>query len=159
MGIELLEEKYQDFRTRRHGNLPRLRELALQISALQKQLRQLFAPLIPALCPACTARCCSGMPIEGWFTPEDYFAYRMLYDVPEALKAAQPVWGSCSFLNPDGCALPEDMRPLACVKVNCPPLNRTLEERGELEEFKRLCAELDDIQTLLWELVSADRER
>jgi hypothetical protein len=158
MGVELLEGKYQDFKTQYHRRLPHLRKLALQISALQKQMRQLFAPVAPALCSACTTRCCSGMPIEGWFTAEDYFAYRMLYDEPTALKAHEPTWGSCSFLLPDGCSLPEDMRPLACVKVNCPPLNRALEERGDIAEFKRFCSELDDIQTKLWELVNPQEE-
>jgi hypothetical protein len=51
------------------------------------------------------------------------------------------------------------MRPLACVKVNCPALNRELAERGRIEEFKRLCAALDDIQTKLWELVTAHEEQ
>jgi hypothetical protein len=158
MGIELLEEKYQDFRTQYPRYLPELKELAQNIAQLQKQMRTLFAPIAPALCSACTTKCCSGMPIEGWFTAEDYFAYRMLYDMPAALKTESPLWGSCSFLKPDGCSLPENMRPLACVKVNCPALNRKLEERGELEEFKRLCASLDDIQMQLWKLISPYEE-
>jgi hypothetical protein len=158
MGIEILENKFKDFAARCSRHLPQLKELALNIAQLQIQMRKLFDPIAPALCTACTTKCCSGMPIEGWFTAEDYFAYRMLYDVPEALKAEAPIWGSCSFLKPDGCALPENMRPLACVKVNCPPLNRALEERGQIAEFKRLCSELDDIQTQLWELVSAHEE-
>jgi hypothetical protein len=158
MGIELLEEKYQDFKSQYPGFLPELKKLAQHISRLQKQMRKLFAPIAPALCTACSTKCCSGMPIEGWFTAEDYFAYRMLYDMPAALKAEAPLWGSCSFLKADGCALPENMRPLACVKVNCPDLNMKLEEQGELEEFKRLCAALDEIQTLLWKLISAHEE-
>jgi len=132
-----------------------LKELARQIARLQQQMRKLFAPAAQALCAACTTKCCSGMPIEGWFTAEDYFAYRMLYDVPVALMAEAPEWGSCSFLQPHGCSLPEDMRPLACVKVNCPALNRELEERGDMGAFKQLCDQLDDIQTKLWELVTA----
>jgi len=158
MGIDLLEEKYQDFTNQYPGYLPELKVLAQQIAQLQERMRKLFAPIATELCTACNTKCCSGMPIEGWFTAEDYFAYRMLYDMPAALKAEAPLWGSCSFLKPDGCALPENMRPLACVKVNCPALNRELEERGELEEFKRLCASLDEIQTQLWELVSAHEE-
>jgi hypothetical protein len=159
MGIELLEEKYQDFKKRYPVFLPELKKLAQHIARLQKQMRKLFAPIAPPLCTACSTKCCSGMPIEGWFTAEDYFSYRMLYDMPEALKAEAPLWGSCSFLKTDGCALPENMRPLACVKVNCPELNMKLEERGELEEFKRLCAALDEIQMQLWKLVSAHEER
>jgi hypothetical protein len=158
MGIEILEKKYQSFSSQNSRNLSHLKEFALQIEELQKQMRKLFAPIAPALCSACKTKCCSGLPIEGWFTAEDYFAYRMLYPVPEALKAKAPLWGSCSFLQPDGCALPENMRPLACVKVNCPALNRELEKRGDLEEYKRLCVALDDIQTKLWELVSIPEE-
>jgi hypothetical protein len=158
MGIEILERKYQSFSSKNSRHLPHLKELALQIESLQKQMRKVFAPIAPALCSSCTTKCCSGMPIEGWFTKEDYFAYRMLYDAPEELKAKAPQWGSCSFLQPDGCALPENMRPLACVKVNCPALNRKLEEQGKLEQFKRLCDALDVIQTELWELVSAAEE-
>jgi len=158
MGIDILEKKYQSFSSQNSRHLPHLKELALQIESLQKQMRKLFAPIAPALCSACTTKCCSGMPIEGWFTAEDYFAYRMLHAAPAALKAKTPLWGSCSFLQPDGCALPENMRPLACVKVNCPALNRELEERGDLEGFRRLCEALDDVQTKLWGLVSAFEE-
>jgi hypothetical protein len=159
MGIEVLEKKFQSYSLQHPLHLLQLREFARQIARLQQKMRRIFAPIAPSLCSACTTKCCSGMPIEGWFTAEDYFAYRMLYDMPAALKAEAPIWGSCSFLHPDGCSLPEDMRPLACVKVNCPALNRELEERGGIEEFKRLCAALDDIQTKLWELVTAHEEQ
>ena len=65
---------------------------------------------------------------------------------------------SCSFLTDTGCSLPEDMRPIACVNVNCANLNRILEERGDLPEFRRICEAIDLIQTRLWELVAEHQE-
>ena len=155
MGIAALEEKFQNYTRDCSDNLPQLKTLARQISGLQKQIRLILDEITPALCPECSTKCCSGMPIDGWFTAEDYFAFRMLYDVPRVSKDSHADWRNCSFLTPEGCSLPENMRPLACVKVNCAGLNTMLAERGELAAFKHLCAQVDDIQTQLWEIVNA----
>ena len=155
MGIAALEEKFQNYTRDFSENLPQLKALARQISGLQKQMRLILDEITPSLCPQCTTKCCSGMPIEGWFTAEDYFAFRMLYDVPTVSKDSQTDWRDCSFLECQGCSLPEDMRPLACVKVNCTSLNTVLAEQGKLAAFKRLCAHIDDIQTQLWKIVNA----
>jgi hypothetical protein len=93
------------------------------------------------------------MPIDGWFTAEDYCAYRMLYEAPHRYKAISGEHGNCSFLSLDGCSLPEDMRPLACVKVNCEKLNTILKAQGKISVFKQYCEALDDIQVELWKLV------
>ena len=158
MGIALLEERFQQYKKEYPQNIPALTVLARQISGLQIQIRKLFEDITPSLCSACEVKCCSGMPIDGWFTAEDYFAYRMLYDVPEVLEEHHAEQWNCSFLSPDGCFLPEDMRPLACVKVNCQKLNQVLEEQGARSQFKQLSEAIDDIQTKLWELVGNNEE-
>jgi len=158
MGIAALEEKFQIFMQTHSANLPQLRALAKQISTIQKQMRRILDEVTPSLCAACSTKCCIGMPIEGWFTAEDYFAYRMLYSVPQVTNSSSANWRNCLFLQPEGCSLPEDMRPLACVKVNCESLNSKLAEQGSLPAFKQLCEKLDDIQTQLWETVNAQTE-
>ncbi|MCX5885609.1 MAG: hypothetical protein NT096_06850 [Proteobacteria bacterium] len=156
MGIELLEERFQQYRRKYPQNLSELALLGREISGHQQSIRKILRNI--PVCAECSTSCCIGIPCDGWFTSLDYFAYRMLYDFPEALKASPGEWRNCSFLSQAGCSLPEDMRPLPCVKVNCSHLNQVLEERGELSEFKKLCEALDDIQTRLWELVGADEE-
>jgi hypothetical protein len=153
MGIEVLEELFQQYKRNYPQNLPELASLAQQISRHQHLIRKILSTI--TVCAACSAKCCIGMPCDGWFTALDYFAYRMLYDFPAVLKVSSGEWWNCSFLSQAGCSLPEDMRPLACVKVNCPHLNQILEERGELSEFKKICEAIDDIQTRLWELVGS----
>jgi len=158
MGIEILEERFQQYARIYPEKLPQLASLAQQAAGCQQQIRKILDAVTPALCAECTAKCCTGMPCDGYFTAIDYFAYRMLYDTPEVfrLPSSQPL--DCSFLSQAGCSLPEDMRPFACVKVNCVHLNRALVERGKLPEFKRLCAVLDEIQTNIWELIDEDVE-
>ncbi|HUT83202.1 MAG TPA: hypothetical protein VMX95_01030 [Thermodesulfobacteriota bacterium] len=156
MGIELIEERFQQYKRKYPQNLPELALLGREISGHQQSIRKILRNI--PVCAECSTSCCIGIPCDGWFTSLDYFAYRMLYDFPEALKVSSGEWRNCSFLTQAGCSLPEDMRPLPCVKVNCAHLNQVLEERGELSEFKKLCEALDDIQTRLWELVGAQEE-
>jgi hypothetical protein len=73
--------------------------------------------------------------------------------MPEIYSLSSDSPWHCSFLGDKGCSLPEDMRPFACVKVNCSQLNLVLDERGELPEFKKLCGMLDEIQTSIWQLI------
>ena len=161
MGIEILEERFQDYKQKYPEHLSELASLAGQIAGHQQRIRKLLGKVTPTLCARCTNTCCSGIPCDGWFSTGDYFAYRMLYDVPEMQNAgSRSEWvnWSCSFLTDAGCSLPEDMRPLACIKVNCANLNRILEERGDLPEFRRICEAIDLIQTRLWELVAEHQE-
>ncbi len=159
MGIEALEDKFQHYKEKYSQNIAELKSLALQIVELQQQIRNLLRDITPNLCTACESKCCSGMPIEGWFTAEDYFAYRMLYDAPHDLKISSSDQFNCSFLTATGCSLPENMRPLACVKVNCVNLNRMLKEKDKLAEFKKICEELDEIQVKLWQLVDGQEQQ
>ncbi len=159
MGIAALEEKFQLFVRARSEALPQLGALARKISAMQKQMRRILDDITSSLCKACSTKCCTGMPIEGWFTAEDYFAYRMLYSVPRVISDSLADWRNCLFLQSAGCSLPRDMRPLACIKVNCEKLNAKLAERGSLRDFKELCEALDDVQTQLWEVVHAQTQR
>lgn len=159
MGIETLEEKFQLYKRDYPQKLLELTSLARQISRIQLKIRDLLSDILPDLCPGCKTKCCSGMPIDGWFTPEDYFAYRMLYEVPHNFKVASADLLNCSFLKQNGCSLPEAMRPLACVKVNCENLNAILKDKGTIKVFKNYCEELDDVQVKLWKIIDGQDEQ
>ena len=153
MGIEILEEQFQQYTKKYPEKLPELVSLAQQMSDCQQQIRKILDTVTPAVCATCTTKCCTGMPCDGYFTAIDYFAYRMLYDTPEVFRvpSSQPL--DCSFLSRAGCSLPEDMRPFACIKVNCLHLNQVLEARDGLPQFRKLCEALDDIQTRIGDLI------
>jgi hypothetical protein len=158
MGIEILEERFQEYKNKNPQRLIELSALAHQMSGCQQQIRKILDAVTPVVCAACITKCCIGMPCDGYFTAIDYYAYRMLYDVPEVSQVPSSHPWDCSFLTRTGCSLPEDMRPFACVKVNCLNLNQALEERGEFPEFKKLCEALDEIQTKIWELIDEHEE-
>jgi len=154
MGIELLENKFQRYAAACPQNLDRLREIAGQVSRIQKSMRRLFADITPALCSACAAPCCQCMPVEGWFTESDYILYRMLYDPPFALRVVHHDGRSCLFLGATGCVLPDDLRPFPCVKVNCRRVSEELAARGLLDEFNRLNKELEHMQEAVFPLLA-----
>ncbi len=154
MGIEILEEKFQQYHSLHPENMPGLKDLAVQTCAVQKRVRQLMDAITPKLCVACTASCCKCMPVDGWFTESDYFLYRMLHEAPFKLRL-QPADGrSCTFLGDRGCLLPGDMRSFPCVKVNCKPIADALAEQGRLDEFTGLFDALGRIQEAVWHLLA-----
>jgi hypothetical protein len=158
MGIEILEERFQHYTKKYPEKLLELASIAQQMSGCQQRIRKILDSVAPAVCATCNTKCCTGMPCDGYFTAIDYFAYRMLYDYPEIFRVPASRPCDCSFLTQAGCSLPEDMRPFACVKVNCSHLNQILEERGVFPEFKKLCEALDDIQTSIWKLIDEHEE-
>jgi hypothetical protein len=156
MGLEFLENRFQEYKSKYPQDVPGLKNLAKQVEGTQKKVRKVLDSVTPALCSTCHATCCKGMPVDGWFTAGDYFLYRMLYDTPVKLKVEANDERSCSFLATTGCTLPCDMRPFACVKVNCERLDQKLKKAGEFDVFMILREELDNLQEALWRIIQRD---
>ena len=154
MGIDVLEEKFQNYRQRHPENMGRLGELAAEVSAVQSRARELMDAITPTLCSACIASCCKCMPVDGWFTESDYFLYRMLHEAPLELRRKPADGRSCTFLGERGCLLPGDMRSFPCVKVNCKPIADALAAQGRLDEFTGLFDALGKIQEAVWPLLT-----
>lgn len=159
MGIELLEEKFLIYSKRYPERLPYLKSLAIDISTCQRQIRSILNDLTSTLCSICDRKCCSGMPCDGYFTIIDYFAYRMIYNMPEISRISYANPRDCSFLSMAGCTLPEDMRPIACVKVNCDLVNKALKETDRGFNFRILCETLDNLQYKIWVLINEGVEQ
>ena len=64
MGIETLEERYQDYRKEYPEHLPELASLAGQIAGLQQRIRKLLGKATPTLCAHCINTCCAGYPLR-----------------------------------------------------------------------------------------------
>ena len=154
MGIDVLEEKFQNYRQRHPENMGRLGELAAEVSAVQSRARELMDAITPALCSACTASCCKCMPVDGWFTESDYFLFRMLHEAPFDLRRSHADGRSCTFLGDTGCVLPGAMRSFPCVKVNCKMVAEALEANGRLAEFTALYDQMGRLQEQIWPLLA-----
>jgi len=154
MGLEILEDKFQRYLQQFSERRPLLHSLAVRVASVQLEMRRILNRITPQICGACISSCCRCMPVEGWFTEGDYFAYRMLHDAPFALRLGSAATGGCAFLGPAGCALPEDLRPFPCVKVNCAAIAAELEARGLEGEFMRLHADLSALQEEIWPLLA-----
>jgi hypothetical protein len=154
MGLSILEKKFLEYSKNYPDNILKLKTVAGEIAGIQKKMRNLLKGITETVCSACSASCCSCMPVEGWFTEHDYFVFRLCYDAPFDLKVSNPSESNCAFLCEGGCALPEDMRPFPCVKVNCKLVNSELENNGRIEEFKRLNDDLGMLQKQIWKIIN-----
>jgi len=154
MGLEVLEEKYQEHSSQKPENITKFKEIAEKVSVVQKGMRQLFDDITPILCKDCKAPCCQCMPVEGWFTENDYFIYRAFYEAPFDLKVNHGLPNGCAFLGETGCVLPLDIRPFPCVKVNCKAVRQELDKRGRLDRFRELYDALEKLQEKIWLLLS-----
>lgn len=153
MGLEILEEKFQNYVSQHPENIIRLKLLAENVSRIQKGMRELLDSTISEICTKCSSPCCSTIPVEGWFTESDYFIYRMYYEAPFHLKIPHDNETACAFLGQRGCVLPGDMRPFPCVKVNCKWVSKELDVKGTINEFNQLNNNLGKIQKKLWEIL------
>lgn len=146
MGITVLEENYQRMREGHPALNAYLADCAELAALIQIELRGIFNHITPYLCTACENKCCEGFPLEGWFSLEDYILFRTRYARPvsPANRVSRPT--ACSFVTPQGCSLPEDLRPFTCVKINCSKVTEGLRERGEEEHFNQLITGLDAIR-------------
>ena len=154
MGLERLEERFQNYINKHPENIDRLKSIAEQVAHVQKNMRSLLDEITSDVCSVCSASCCACMPVDGWFTESDYFIFRMLYDAPFDLKVDHDIEMGCSFLGPDGCVLQGDIRPFSCVKVNCKKLSNAIEVHGRLEAFNQLYNDLSKLQEQIWPLLN-----
>jgi len=159
MGLELLEERYQNFMAAHPDCRERLKQFADQNSLIQQGMRALLDDITAQLCPACSAPCCQCMPVDGWFTEADYFIFRAHHDAPFDLRIDHGLPNGCSFLGDAGCVLPPDSRPFPCVKVNCKNVAERLEHNGTLSDFTQLYDALDSLQEQLWYIIHPENAR
>jgi len=145
MSIETLEERYQNLKQGSTITGEYLSHCALQASAIQNHMRAILSEVAPGFCGPCEHKCCEGFPLEGWFSFEDYVLFRAKYGRPLIPSNRIRRNTACSFLTPEGCSLPEDMRPFTCVKINCEQLNDLLKYSGKEHHFNLLRKALDAI--------------
>jgi len=154
LGITTLEEKYQLIVQKAKIDSVHLLRYAERARAVQSEMREVLNQLTPHLCSHCEHNCCEGAPIEGWFSLEDYVLFRVKYGMPTIPTNRIRRDNVCSFLTPEGCSLPENMRPFSCVKVNCENLKESLNTLGKVQQFNQLKDSLDDIQWEVHQLIT-----
>jgi hypothetical protein len=159
MGLDLLEERYQNFISKNPDSIGRLKKLSDQNSLIQLNMRALLDDITSQLCPECAAPCCQCMPVEGWFTEADYFIYRVEHEAPFGLRIDHGLPNGCAFLGPAGCVLPPDSRPFPCVKVNCKSVTAYLENNNVHTAFTKLYDAMDVLQEQLWHVIHPDNDR
>lgn len=143
MGITVLEKRFQTIAADIPDIHNRLLHYAKSTVIIQSEMRTILNTVTPDICGACEHKCCEGFPLEGWFTLEDYSLYRVKYGMP--VLPFNRIGGptSCYFLTPEGCSLPEDLRPFTCVKINCKKVNEALKVLGKNQHFCHLQNALD----------------
>jgi hypothetical protein len=145
MGITLLEKRYQAITADFPDIHTRLMHYADSTVFIQSEMRAILNTVTPAICSTCEQKCCEGFPLEGWFTLEDYALYRVKYGIPTLPPNRTGRATSCYFLTPEGCSLPEDLRPFTCVKINCKKVSEALQALGKDQVFKQLQSSLDTL--------------
>ena len=156
MGIDTLEEKYQLILQRAGIDISRLSRYADQTIIVQNEMRTILNQLTPHLCTQCENKCCEGFPVEGWFSLEDYTVFRVKYSKPTLPPNRVKRSSACYFLTPEGCSLPEDMRPFTCVKINCEKINESIKAIGKTQKFKQLKSALDKIHREVSPIVNSN---
>ncbi|MCP4200110.1 MAG: hypothetical protein GY762_23455 [Proteobacteria bacterium] len=153
IGLDLLEKRFKEYANAHPENIDRIRTIAYEVARVQTEIRKHIDGITCRICPDCKASCCKMMPVDGWFTENDYFVYRVLHQAPFDIRAARETGEGCRFLGPEGCLLPLDTRPFPCVKVNCAALVEELEKSGDNEQVNKLLDEMDALQKQLWPLL------
>jgi hypothetical protein len=143
MGITVLEKRFQTIAVDIPDIHDRLIHYANSTVFIQTEMRTILNTVTPDICGACEHKCCEGFPLEGWFTLEDYSLYRVKYGIP--VLPFNRIGGptACFFLTPDGCSLPDDLRPFTCVKINCKKVTAALKSLGKDRHFSHLKNALD----------------
>jgi hypothetical protein len=154
MGLDLLEKRFREYVRAHPENIDKLRAIAGDVSRVQTEIRNLIDGITSRICPSCKASCCEMMPVDGWFTENDYFVYRVLHDAPFDMRASSKQDMGCRFLGPEGCVLPLDSRPFPCVRVNCAALVGVLESNGDRAKVDALIEEMDRLQKQIWPLLT-----
>jgi hypothetical protein len=138
MGITILEKRFQTIAADIPDIHTRLIHFAESTVIIQSEMRTILNTVTPDICGPCEHKCCEGFPLEGWFTLEDYSLYRVKYGIP--VLPLNRIGGStsCFFLTPEGCSLPENLRPFTCVKINCKNVTAALKALGKDQHFSHL---------------------
>lgn len=152
-GLDLLEERFCAFQKAHPEKIDAIRPIAREVARVQTAIRDLIDGITAEICPVCTSSCCKMMPVDGWFTENDYFVYRVLHHAPFDVRRARDDGTGCRFLGPEGCELPRDIRPFPCVKVNCAALVERLESNQDRSKVDALITEMDTLQKQIWPLL------
>jgi len=154
LGINTLEEKYQLITQKAGTEIAHLSQYANQARITQNEMREILNHLTPHICGNCENKCCEGFPLEGWFSLEDYVLFRVEYGKPIPPPNRIKRDTACYFLTPEGCSLPEDMRPFTCVKINCKRLTESIEAVGKAQRFNQLKSDLDKINRGVYHIIN-----
>ncbi len=153
MGIEILEQGFIKYLEDNKDMVPILRNMAEKVLNIQQKMRSYLDEVTPFVCSKCENPCCLIMPVEGWFTKNDYYLYRMLYKNPVEFINGNKKKDGCVFLGTEGCVLPGNMRSFPCIKVNCKAIKKALENNGWKTDYNRLYNRLCVLQEKTWSLI------
>jgi len=159
LGIEILEEKYQLILRRAGFETLHLSQYANRATIIQSEMRKILNQLAPYICTHCKNKCCEGFPLEGWFSLEDYILFRLKYGKPIPPANRVKCNTACYFLTPEGCSLPEDMRPFTCVKINCEKITEFIKSMGKAQRFNQLKNALDKIHSEVSSIINTRPQR
>lgn len=154
VGVNTLEEKYQLIIQKEGTDISHLSRYVIQATKIQNEMREILNQLTPHICSHCEYKCCEGLPLEGWFSLEDYTLFRVKYSKPIPPPNRIRRDTACYFLTPEGCSLPEDMRPFTCVKINCEKINEYIKAIGKTQKFNQLKSALDKIHREVSHLIN-----
>lgn len=98
--------------------------------------REIFARLCPDLCPTCSEACCGRVSHRGVLDEADliFLATQGIQALTRAVRSDD----LCPWLDQEGCALPWNARPFACLHYVCEPLREAMGPN-----------DLDDVQICL----------
>lgn len=153
MGLKLLEKDFQQFLKDNGEELTRLKSVAEKVLTVQQAMRGYLDEITPIVCKTCETPCCRLMPVEGWFTKNDYYLFRIFYENPAAFIDESRSKEGCLFLGAQGCVLPGDLRSFPCVKVNCRAVKDCLKKKGWDRDFNHLYDELCRLQEHTWKII------
>lgn len=145
MGISTLEKKFQLILQKTGAEIVHFSQHVNHATHIQNEMREILNQVTPHICSHCENKCCEGFPLEGWFSLEDYVLFRMKYGKPIPPPNRIKRDTACYFLTPEGCSLPEDMRPFTCVKINCEQLTESIKAIGKIKRFNQLKNSLEKI--------------
>ena|GEM_PF-558778 len=156
VGISTLEEKFQTIIHHLGTEVFQFSSLINRASHIQQEMRKILDELTPHHCGPCENKCCEGLPLEGWFSLEDYVLFRVKYGkpLPPANRIQRDT--ACYFLTSCGCSLPEDMRPFTCVKINCETLTESIKAISKITHFNQLKSALEDIHQEVSSLIEGN---
>ncbi len=108
--------------------------------------RQIFARLCPDLCPSCDEACCRRVSHRGVMDTADliFLAAQGIASLPQSVRKD----GLCPWLGGEGCILPWNARPFACLHYLCNPLQKSM-SHTDLEQIRASLAQAGDVRSNL----------